>query len=560
MVYGVLSGRMLLGDGALFLLSYLQHPGYFQIIEPKRTFTLIMHQAPVLLGQRIGLTSIASFAALYSFAVLVIPAVLMLLSFYLARNQPVIFAIVGAAISVIGFSTTFICTEVNFMAGLAIFSAVLLGMQRPAPILRGFVLPAVAFLLVLSFEGTLLLCPVLVLWSGVMAVRMSDSLERFGLALSTLLFGLGTMNGLWGFLAPRDPVNAGGFVSAIPVFLTGPHSFLLLSAVAVLIGALVKHVKVRLWVASFAIILGLFFISSILNLEGFYAYSIYYYNRAFITLLTAACVVALFSVWWFRSERMGAGQNSSVVSILLIPFVFAVASDFMGTYRWNQYIETFCSVLDRDLSPEARLVELKQAGGLTAWAWTHPTMSALLRDRGSSAYVINEPGVYGWEPFEPTKTPKLDYQGLCQAPMFTKARPDSFELPISFVAGNRFPTYVASITGISVAEGWATWTEGDRMQVHFSRNMPTSFDVLLQVAAAYGANRELPVTVTVGNQNKTFVVGHGAREVRLDFQDIGEANSLSIVIPRASAPADFGDSPDTRRLGLALVSMQIVPR
>ena len=132
-------------------------------------------------------------------------------------------------------------------------------------------------------------------------------------------------------------------------------------------------------------------------------------------------------------------------------------------------------------------------------------------------------------------------------------------MPVSFLGG-RPPTYVADITGLSSPEEWATWTDGDRLAIRFARPLPASFDVILQVAGAYAANAELPITVRAGPQAMQFVAGTGPREVRLGFAGVEGVDVLVFEIPRASSPADAGVSRDTRRLGIALTSMRIVPR
>ena len=47
----------------------------------------------------------------------------------------------------------------------------------------------------------------------------------------------------------------------------------------------------------------------------------------------------------------------------------------------------------------------------TGWAWTHPTMSVLLRRAPSDAMVVNDPGQF--EPFDHNKPRPIKYRGLC---------------------------------------------------------------------------------------------------------------------------------------------------
>jgi hypothetical protein len=333
----------------------------------------------------------------------------------------------------------------------------------------------------------------------------------------------------------------------------------MLSATLALVGAFAGNALLR-WAAAVAsVVTALAFLLAIRGLEGYYAYSVYYSNRAFVSLFVAAFVALLLGVWWFRPQWLRERSIPVTAALVLAPFTAAVASDAIGTYRWNQYVVAFCSVLERDVDPQARLAELRNSGARTAWGWNHPSLSVLLRDRGSQAVVANEAGAYSWEPFPVERAPSLPHKGFCQSPVLGPERLDSFAVPISFVAG-RPPNYVAEIRGLSRPEGWATWTEGDRLEIRFARRLPSSFKVIVEVAAAFGENATTPVKVSAGSQVVSFVAGSVPREVHLGFDGVEGADMLVFEIPAASSPAAVGLSNDTRRLGIALKSLRVVPR
>ena len=134
------------------------------------------------------------------------------------------------------------------------------------------------------------------------------------------------------------------------------------------------------------------------SLTNYYAYTMYYRNRAWLTLLLALCIGALMlAAWYGRLSATGALTNIDAAA-LLVPFLAAAAGDLWGSARWLAHEQTFCKVLADPARARDGVEQLKQSGSLMGWSWTHPTMSVLLRRQGSDAMVLNEPGTR-WQPF-----------------------------------------------------------------------------------------------------------------------------------------------------------------
>jgi hypothetical protein len=559
LAYSTASARVIYGDGAWCLLVHLLTPHRFNDYDFQRTFARLISQAPVLFGQRVGVDSVAGYAALYSFGIFVIPAICMVLALYLARRQPLLFAANGLAILVYGFGTNFINTEANLLFGFVWLAVTLLALDGPAPILRGVVLPALGIALLRSYEGMLLVGPVLALWAILGAARTDAHKEHIGLALAALLFLLGATIGLGGLLSPRDPGNASSFLSSAFRYLRNPHVFLLLSGFAMIVAIYARGHLWRRAAAVLSALLGLGFVVTIWRLEGFYSFDVYYHNRSFMVLFLPAFVGTLLAVHWLRPRWLAPQNGDAAHALFLIPLAFAVAGDIIGTYRWNEYVRSFCGVLERSATPLERVTILSQSGARTAWGWTHPTMSVLLRDRGSTAMVVNQPGAFGWEPFAPASAASIPYRGLCQAPLLGATRADSFGVPMSFASG-KYPSYVAAVSGLSKPEGWGTWSEGPRVEMRFARPLPRSFDLTLRIDSAFGGNKRLPVVVRAGGAEQSFVADREPTEVTLQFREVGEASALSFDIPKPESPAEAGAGSDPRKLGIAFVSLAIAPR
>lgn len=558
LAYSTFAARVLYGDGAWYVLVHLQNPLRFNDYDAQRSFASFISQAPVLLGQRLGLESVASYAALYSVGVFVLPAAAMLAALVLSRRQPLLFAANMVAIVVYGFGINFINSEANLLLGLAWLCMTVMAMEGTAPFLRGFVLPLLAVALLRTYEGMLLVGPILALWAFTAAGRTVDPRERLGLLLSAMLFFLGAVIGFGGFLSPRDPRNAAGFASSVLLYLRNPQVFLFLSALLAATSFAAVRPRVRLAAAAMSAILGAAYLVASFRLQGFYAYDVYYNNRAFVVLSLPAFAAALFAAWHWRPDWLARGPHGGH-AVLLVPLGFAVAGDMLGTYRWGHYVKSFCSVLDEAGSPAERLARLQQSGSMTAWSWTHPTMSVLLHDRGSGAMVMNEPA-QRWEPFPVDRAPYIDYWGLCQAPLIGHGRERPDALMISFTSG-RYPPAVAEIRGVSAPEGWGTWSEGPRVEVRFKQPLPPSFDLAVRLGTAFGSNRELPVKVRVGDKEQTFVPDRDPFQATLQFRGVGgERGSLFFEIPKPESPLERGSGQDPRKLGIGLISLVVTPR
>jgi hypothetical protein len=556
LAYSTASARVLYGDGALYVLIHLITPFRFNDYDFQRSFASYMSQAPMLLGQRLGLESVAGYAALYSVGIFVLPAALLLTALFLARRQPMLFAAVAAAIVVYGFGLNFINSEANVLFGLVWLCASILALDRPAPILRGIVLPLAAVALLRTYEGMLLAGLVLALWAVIAAGHARAECDRVGLMLSGVLFLLGAAIGLGGFLSPRDPNNAASFLASSFHYLRNPQVFLLLSALLVLpaIGTRNRSVRIACGIASAAC--GAAFVFATGRLTGYYGFDVYYHNRSFLVLMLPAFVGAVFVVHATRPHWLAAGSPDAF-AIILVPLGFAIAGDAVGTSRWNAFMETFCSVLEADRSPAERLAMLQKASVRTAWPWTHPTMSVLLRDRGSRAMVTNEPG--NFEPFDASNPPSIDNRGICQVPMVGASRPDTFGLPMAMASG-KYPSYVSRVSGLGAPEGWATWSEGPEASIEFARPLPRSFDLAVRLGSAFGSNRTLPIRVRAGSVEKSFLVDRDTFETTLEFRDVGDAAKITFLIPRPESPRERGSGDDPRKLGIAFVSLAVMPR
>ena len=414
LIYSSISARALYADGAYAVLNSFLTPNRFDDYDAQRTFASFIIQAPLLFGQRMGFDGVYSYAILYSLGLFVFPALLMIWALYILRRQILSLSFLCFCILAYGFGVNFINSEANIMFGLVLISVAILVGSNTAHYLRGYFLPLIAFALLFVYEGMLLVGPFLAFLAVIAFKRQKNTLERIGLVISALLFILGAVVGLGGFLAPRDANNASGFLSQALTYLKHPQFLILLSGIMAALGVNIRHrvVKIIFLALSFCFAVGFFW--GVIKLDGYYSYSVYYYNRSFLVfLMPIVLAVVCFANYYY--PLLVKDATISVNSIfLVVPLLFVVAGDVLGTYRWNIYVKQFCMALDSPMSSSDRLKYLQSTGAVTGWAWTHPTMSILLRKQGDTSIVANDPAAFSWEPFKHDNAPLIKYRGLCE--------------------------------------------------------------------------------------------------------------------------------------------------
>jgi hypothetical protein len=414
-------GRSLYGDGAWLVLSQLSYPMHYNDYDVHRSFASFITQTPILVGERFGVKNVSAYAALYSVGIQLLPAVLFLTALSLSRAFSWLFVATAAAIAVFGFGMNFVNSEANLLLPLAWLSAVLLILPGPRPILRGYVLPMVAFVLLLVYEGMLLTGPVLA--TGAFLAARGDrqgTEEKIGLMLSTMLFTIATFIGFSSFVAPRDPVNAASFVQKSFAYLHNPQAFMLASVLASIVCAAARKPRQRLLWMGASFLLALVFVWKMVRLHDYYGYRVYAYNRTFLVFLLPVAITSLLVVHRHRAAWLEARTSALAMAAMMVPFVAVVVIDLLGSARWMGYMRTFCEVLEDPASASRGIDRLKRSGAVTGWTWNHPSLSILLRRTGSDAVVVNDPGQ--WEPFDPKERRRLEYRGACENRRFASGQ------------------------------------------------------------------------------------------------------------------------------------------
>lgn len=133
--------------------------------------------------------------------------------------------------------------------------------------------------------------------------------------------------------------------------------------------------------------------------------------------------------------------------------------------------------------------------------------------------------------------------------------------PIRF-ADKALPSYVKNISGLDAPEAFGRWSTKKLVVIEFSAPLPNKVNVEI-TAAAFGPNIGAQARVFVGSEAKPFVVNTDTTAAvtnRMSFDSTGGDRFMIIEVPSPISPAELGKGQDVRKLGLAMVSVQLAPK
>lgn len=117
---------------------------------------------------------------------------------------------------------------------------------------------------------------------------------------------------------------------------------------------------------------------------------------------------------------------------------------------------------------------------------------------------------------------------------------------------------VERVSGLGPAEGWGRWNNDSLIAIRFERSLPRTFEASIACAVS-PANVGRAITLTAGGCSRRLVctrtLRQGVQVATLRFDAASPARTLEIFVP----DVEPGGVDDVRPLGLALVSLSIVP-
>jgi hypothetical protein len=123
-----------------------------------------------------------------------------------------------------------------------------------------------------------------------------------------------------------------------------------------------------------------------------------------------------------------------------------------------------------------------------------------------------------------------------------------------------YPAFVTETQGLSNAESWGRWTDGDKAIIKFKDPLPRLFYLELIVRFAFGPNAKAPIKIRIGASEQTFTVTQDNEIFRFEFSVDQNVNTIEIIPPKPASPKSLKMNTDNRRLGIGLVKLRIIQK
>jgi hypothetical protein len=155
------TSRGLFVDGANFLVHIVRQESFFDFYMP-RLYAMVLGQLPVMTAVTLGVTDLHLLARLLSLGLFVLPTVFYHLALHRAKEDPVLLAVVIAAIAIVFMTTSFfIVGEYNTLYAVALLIGVRLATAERLTLPDGLALVLLALLATRIYETMIYLGPLL---------------------------------------------------------------------------------------------------------------------------------------------------------------------------------------------------------------------------------------------------------------------------------------------------------------------------------------------------------------------------------------------------------------
>jgi hypothetical protein len=416
--------RGLFVDGSAFVVQIVQREWFFDFYPP-RLFAMIVAQVPMVMALRLGVTDLHVLSILLSLGLFGLPTLIYQFALHRAKEDPVLLAVVLAAIGVVFMTTSFfIVGEYNSAYAIAMLVVVHLVTIREMKTQDAFGMLLVGILAIRTYEAMIYLGPILAvmivwtMWSrrgrpvlptaiylltavcyvlGMCvavdsvvhphsASHLAETYEtavnfwqnmQFDLALGGALIVIA-----WGLIKPADLTRFRPYL-----FATIPVVLLALSPLLAITDTLIRPLAKSQYVARSAG--GLVIVAMLLFVWG--------YRGPFTNRLKAFDVLAMPA----SARRFLAFACLLVVSVL--------PSDLLLTHTWVGFLDALREAVrthrgvvafeDTSLSRRPHLLLVEN--------WALPSQSLVVRTESGDGVVAPPRGFNEWEPFPASQAPDL---------------------------------------------------------------------------------------------------------------------------------------------------------
>lgn len=416
--------RGLFVDGSAFLLNIVLHEWFFDFYAP-RLYAMILAQLPIMTALTLGVTDLHLLGRLLSLGLFGLPTLLYTLALVRARNEPVLLAVVIAAIGVIFMTTSFfIVGEYNSAYAIAILVAVRLVTAERLTLADGLVLALVSGLAMRTYEVFIYLGPLLALMTLWQIWRMPRRPILPGLLhlLSAAFFIKGMLVAIDSVVYPYSQEHLSEtYFTALNFWQNMQFDLAFVPVAVVVVWALARPEHLATprpyrWAAIFIVLLALSPLLAISDTLVRPLAKSQYVARTVGGLIIATMVVFIWcygtprlAAWRVRVVLAGEAARRRLLALSCLILLAMVPSDILLSLSWDHFWRSFRNVVvthqgivafeDTPLSrrPDFLLVE----------NWPLTSQSLILRSKRGDGVVVPPRSFTDWVPFPPTEPPNL---------------------------------------------------------------------------------------------------------------------------------------------------------
>lgn len=417
--------RGLFVDGANFLVHIAGSERFFDFYDP-RYYAMVLGQIPVMTAITLGSTDLQLLARLLSLGLFGLPTIFYHLALHRAKDDPVLLAIVIAAVGLVFMTTSFfIVGEYNTLYAVVILIGVRLATTEQPTIPNGIVLALLALLSIRLYETMIYLGPLLcgvILWKVRIAPRRPVvATALYFLAAAFCIRGMTVA--IYSVVFPHQPEHLEEvWVMAIDFWQNLQFNLVLVATLIVIVWAIVRPEALKsprpyVWAMGF---LGLLVLSPLLALSDEMVVrplaKSQYVARTVSGLIIGSMVLVMLI------HRSPIGLRVPALAMLRVPeasrrflsfamvmLVAGVPADLYLTQSWANYLDAMRTAVRSGggiIAAEDTPIS-KRPYSLFVENWVLTSQSLLMRSKPSDG-VLAPPRTYqDWVPFPPEELPNM---------------------------------------------------------------------------------------------------------------------------------------------------------
>lgn len=418
------TARGLFVDGANFLVHITLYEAIFHFYEP-RLYAMVLGQIPIWIGMKVGIGDLHVLGQLLSLGLFGLPTIFYTMALSRAQDDPVLLAVVIAAIAIVFMTTSFfIVGEYNTLYAVTIMLAVWLATTRELTLRDSIVVALAAFLAMRTYETMLYLGPILAVIT-VCKVWVAPSrpvLPTLLYLASAAFFVSACLIALDSVINPYSQEHLEEtWEMALDFWQNVQFDLVLGAALVVVVWALARprelaSAKPYLWASLLLLLLAL---SPLLALSDTLIRPLAksQYVARTVSGLIIATVIILISLYradlarkivTFKVLREPA-SGRRFLTFALVMLLATLPADLFLTRTWVAYLDAMRAVVvnrsgvvpfeDTPLAykPHILLVE----------NWVLTSQSLILRSKPGDGLIAPPKSYTGWVPYSPDKPPDL---------------------------------------------------------------------------------------------------------------------------------------------------------